>query len=239
MWDNVEKLRWISNCMFAVAGALMVYGAGHYVIHLDILPLRHVSVMGDVVHVTREQVEAVVSREIRGNFFTVDLANARKAFEKLPWIRVVKVRRQWPDQLAVEVEEHKPIARWGSTALVSAEGAVFEAAVNATLPVLGGPDGTAAEVVSRFQVFEEVLEPSGRHVAQISLSARRTWVLRLDDGMVLELGRDNVESRLAGFIAAYSQTVALLPITATHVDLRYANGFAVRSSAIKLNRKKS
>jgi len=239
MWDNATALKCISNVLFAVAGALMLYGTGHYVVHREILPLRHVRVTGDITHLTREQVEAVVSRGVRGNFFTVDLASARQAFEKLPWIRTVNVRRQWPDELAFEVKEHKPIARWGSTALVSAEGDVFEAAVNAALPVLEGPDGTAAEIVSRFRMFEKILEPSGRHVAQITISARRTLVLQLDDGMALELGRDNIEPRLAGFISAYSHTVALLPIPATYVDLRYANGFAVRANGIKLNRKKS
>jgi cell division protein FtsQ len=239
MWDDVGILRWTSNCLLAVAGALILYGTAHYVVHLGILPLRHVRVTGDVTHVTREQVEAVVSRGVRGTFFTVDLTDARQAFEKLPWIRTVNVRRQWPDELSIEVEEHTPIARWGSTALVSAEGNVFEAAVNAALPVLEGPDGTAAEIISRLRVFDKMLQPSGRHVAQITLSARRTWVLQLDDGMVLELGRDNIEPRLAGFISAYPHTVALLPITATYVDLRYANGFAVRANGIKLNRKKS
>jgi len=239
MWDDVVALKCTSSLLLAVAGALMLYGTGHYVVHREILPLRQVRITGDITHVTREQVEAVVSRGVRGNFFTVDLTHARQAFEKLPWIRTVNVRRRWPDELAFEVEEHKPIARWGSTALVSAEGAVFEAAVNATLPVLEGPDGTAAEIVSRLQVFDKMLGPSGRHVAQITLSARRTWVLQLDNGMVLELGRDNIESRLAGFISAYSDTVALLPVPATYVDLRYANGFAVRATVIKLNRKKS
>jgi len=239
MWDDVATLRRTSNFILGLVGALMLYGAGHYAIHLEILPLRHVRVTGDISHVTREQVEAVVSREVRGNFFTVDLPDARQAFEKLPWVRSVNVRRQWPDQLVFEVDEHKPIARWGSTALVSAEGDVFEAAVNATLPVLEGPDGTAAEIVSRLRVFDKVLEPSGRHVAQITLSVRRTWVLQLDNGMVLELGRDNIESRLAGFISAYSHTVALLPIPTRYVDLRYSNGFAVRTTGIKLNRKKS
>jgi cell division protein FtsQ len=239
MWDDVATLRLSSNVLFALAAALMLYGAVDYVVHLKIYPLRDVRVTGDISHVTREQVEAVLSCELRGNFFTVYLAHARQAFKKLPWVRAVNVRRQWPDRLDFEVEEYRPIARWGSTALVSAEGEVFEAAVNSRLPVLQGPDGTAAEIVSRLRSFDKVLEPAGRHVAQVTLSPRRTWVLQLDDGMLLELGRDNIESRLAGFISAYSHTVALLPILATYVDLRYANGFAVRASGIKLNRKKS
>ena len=239
MWDDAAALRMTANLLIAVAAALLLYGALHYVIHLPIFPLRDIQLTGDVAHVTHEQVEAVVTRELRGNFFTVDLAHARAAFEKLPWVRKVNVRRQWPDRLEFAVEEHKPLARWGSTALVSAQGEVFEAAINTTLPVLQGPEGTAPEVVSHFQLFEHALEPVGRHIVQITLSARRAWVLKLDDGMVLELGRDNLESRLAGFVSAYGRTVARLPRPSTYVDLRYTNGFAVRSAGLNWTRKKT
>jgi cell division protein FtsQ len=239
MWDDAAALRMTANLLFAVAALLMLYGAVHYVIHLPIFPLRDIQVTGDVAHVTHEQVEAVVTRELRGNFFTVDLAQARAAFEKLPWVRKVNVRRQWPDRLEFAVEEHRPLARWGSTALVSAEGEVFEAAISTTLPVLQGPEGSAPEVVSRFQSFEQTMAPVGRHIVQITLSARRAWVLKLEDGMVLELGRENLESRLAGFVAAYDLTVARLPQPSAYIDLRYTNGFAVRSPGLKWTRKKT
>jgi cell division protein FtsQ len=228
-----------ANLLLAVATTLMLYGAAHYVVHMPIFPLRSVQLTGDVVHVTYEQVEAVVTGELRGNFFTVDLTQAREAFEKLPWVRKANVRRQWPDRLEVAVEEHRPLARWGTAALVSAQGEVFEAAINTTLPVLQGPQGTAPEVVSHFQEFGRALEPVGRHIVQITLSARRAWVLKLDDETVIELGRENLESRLAGFVAAYERTVARLPQPSTYIDLRYTNGFAVRSPGLKWDREKT
>ncbi|HEX7954823.1 MAG TPA: cell division protein FtsQ/DivIB [Burkholderiales bacterium] len=239
MWDDAPTLRMTANLLFALAAGLILYGAAHYVVHLPIFPLRDIRLTGDVEHVTREQVEAVVTGELRGNFFTVDLEQARAAFEKLPWVRTVNVRRQWPDRLEFSVQEHRPVARWGSTALVSAQGEVFEAAINATLPVLHGPDGTAPEVVSRFQAFQQALEPIGKNVVQVTLSARRAWILKLNDGMALELGRDNLESKLANFVAAYDRTVARLPQLPKYIDLRYTNGFAVRSPGLKWNAKKT
>jgi cell division protein FtsQ len=239
MWDDTAALKMTANLLFAVAAVLMLYGAANYVIQLPIFPLRHIHLTGDVAHVTHEQVEVVVTKELRGNFFTVDLAQARVAFEKLPWVRKVNVRRQWPDRLEVAVEEYRPLARWGSTALVSAQGDVFAAAINTALPVLQGPEGTAPEVVSHFKEFDQALEPVGRRIVQMTLSTRRAWVLKLDDGMVLELGRDNLESRLAGFVAAYERTVARLPRSPTYIDLRYTNGFAVRSPGLKWDRRKT
>ncbi len=239
MWDDAIAMRITANLLLAVATALTLYAAAHYVIHLPIFPLRDIQLTGDVAHVTHDQVESVVAREIRGNFFTVDLAQVRAAFEKLPWVRKVNVRRQWPDRLEVAVEEHRPLARWGSTALVSAQGEVFEAAINTTLPVLQGPEGTAPEVVSHYQDFEQTVEPVGRRIVQVTLSARRAWVLKLDDDTVIELGRSNLGPRLAGFVAVYGRTVARMSRSPTYIDLRYTNGFAVRSPGLKWDEKKT
>ncbi len=239
MWDDETALRLCANVLFTIAAAFMLYGTAHYVAHLPAFPLRAIELSGDVAHVTHEQVEAVVEKQLRGNFFTVDLERVRAAFETLPWVRVANVRRQWPDRLQVAVEEHKPFARWASTALVSAQGEVFEAAVNANLPVLKGPDGSAPEMVLRFQDFSRVLEPTGRRIVQMTLSNRRAWVLKLDDGAVLELGRADLETRLIRFVAAYERIVLQIPHPSTHIDLRYTNGFAVRSPGLKWDRNKT
>jgi len=114
MWDNTAALNRAASLLYGAAALLMVCGCIHYVLHLPVFPLREIRFVGDVTHVTGEQIAAVVARELRGNFFTVDLVQARAAFEKLPWVRKVNVRRQWPDRLEIAVEEHRPLARWGS-----------------------------------------------------------------------------------------------------------------------------
>jgi cell division protein FtsQ len=233
MWDDAARLNTTANLLFAIAAAAALYCATHYVVHLPIFPLREIQVTGEAAHLTQEQVQAVIARELRGNFFTIDLAQARAGFEKLPWVRKVNVRRHWPDRLEIVMEEHRPLARWGSTALVNAQGEVFEAAINSVLPVFIGPDEMAAEVVGRYAEFEQMVAPMQRKITQIRVSPRRAWQLKLDDGMVIELGRDNLDTRLAGFVNAYARAVVQLPQAPLHVDLRYSNGFAVRSPGLK------
>src|SRR3954469_632451 len=118
MWDKPAVLNRIANVLFAAACALAIYGALRYVVRLPVFDLKQLVVEGSVAHVTRTQVEAITARELSGNFFTLDLNAARAAFEKLPWVRAVNVRRQWPDRLDVVIEEHVPLARWGNDAIV-------------------------------------------------------------------------------------------------------------------------
>jgi cell division protein FtsQ len=73
-----------------------------------------------------------------------------------------------------------------------------------------------------------MLAPLGEEIAQISLSPRLAWRVRLKSGTELELGREQVEERVARFVAAYPQSVGAMKRPVNYVDLRYRNGFAVR-----------
>ncbi|MDP1635554.1 MAG: cell division protein FtsQ/DivIB, partial [Gallionellaceae bacterium] len=64
-------------------------------------------------------------------------------------------------------------------------------------------------------------------IVQLSLSPRYAWQVTLDDGMVIELGRDEMQQRLARFVAVYPYSLAAMARPVRHVDLRYRNGFAV------------
>ena len=68
--------------------------------------------------------------------------------------------------------------------------------------------------------------PLKQQVVQISLSPRRAWQMRLDSGMVLELGREQAQERLARFVSVYPYSLASVQHTVDYVDLRYSNGFA-------------
>ena len=228
MWDKPELLNRVATALYGAAAALALYGAGLAVIQLPLFPLREVRVVDVAPHVTPEQVEAIVKRDLRGNFFTLDLAAARAAFEGLPWVRRVQVRRHWPDRLDVALEEHVPLARWGDTALVSTNGEVFEGEHAGPLPVFNGPAGSAKEIAIQYQHFRRSLAAIGQAPLLVKVSPRRAWQVTLDSGLTLELGREHVEARLARFVAAYERTVGSLGRRLDYVDLRYPNGFAVR-----------
>lgn len=238
MWDKPRLLRLVSGTLFGISFVLALYGALHYVLHLPMFPLRAVQLSAAPHQVSTAQIEAVVRDEVRGNFFTVDLESTRHAFEKLPWVRKVSVRRHFPWRLEVNLEEHVALAYWNGAELVNTHGEVFAAEsgrmeTEQALPgfpqdlpkFIGQPD-TAAEVAQMYSAFAEQLAPLRQEIAQISLSPRHGWQLRLNNGMVLELGREQSQQRLARFVAVYPHSLAPLQRTVNYVDLRYSNGFA-------------
>ena len=232
MWDRPDLLNRVSNSLLALAALLAAYGAVWWAVRLPMFALREVYITGDARHVTRAQVEAIANNELKGTFFTLDLAQVRRAFEKLPWVREVTLRRRWPARLEVSVIEHVPLARWGNHALVNTHGEVFQAAFDGKLPTFVGPAGTAKEIAIHYDYFRRSLSALGTP-ERVQLTLRRAWQVRLDGGPTLELGREDIEARLGRYVQVHERTVGALKRRVDYVDLRYANGFSVRIPELK------
>jgi len=127
--------------------------------HRPVFAVRSIRVDGDLAHNSALTIRANAAPKLAGNFFTMDLAAGRRAFESVPWVRQAVVRRVWPNRLAVHLEEHRPAALWigGSSAdeatdkMVNSFGEVFEANLgdieDDALPTLRGPDGSSARML--------------------------------------------------------------------------------------------
>lgn len=243
LWHQPALMNQVADLLVIAAVAALSWAAIAVLQRLPLFPLREVVLTSVPANVSAAQVEHAARSAVVGNFFTVDLEAARVAFEKLPWVRKATVRRQWPDGLTLTLEEHQARARWrlpgqgaDEGALVNDHGEVFLADLPDTivLPRLAGPDGSAAELLQRHTEFSAALAAIGRRVEAVTLSPRRAWRLWLDDGIMLDLGRDGEEhplaERLARFITHYDTVKGRLG-TPRVADMRYPNGFALSGFA--------
>lgn len=237
LWHQPTLLNLLADVLIVLGIAGLAWAALTVLQRLPLFPLREVVLAEKPQRVSTEQIAHVARTTVAGNFFTVDLETARTAIEKLPWVRSAAVRRLWPDGLSLTVEEHEAVAQWrhlnGDHALVNKQGEVFVADLPEDIPALprfSGPEGTAVEILARHDEFNRALASIGRSVTTVGLSPRRAWRLRLDDGIAIELGRDEerhpLTERLTRFAAHYD-SVKLRLGTARVADMRYPNGFAL------------
>jgi cell division protein FtsQ len=230
MWHKPNQLNWLTNALYALTIAMLLYGVVIAFIQLPIFPISTVEVSGELDHVSRQQVELIVEEHLTGNFFTLDLKKTRDAFEKLPWTRNVSVRRHWPSTLSVKIEEHQALARWGDIALVNTYGELFHGASDAELPVFYGAGNAVKEVTEQYVRFGRILNQTDMKIAQITLLPRRAWEIKTDKNVLLSLGRENMSARLNQFADAYQTVLRHLNTTIQYADLRYPNGFAVHQT---------
>jgi cell division protein FtsQ len=234
MWDNPRALNALAWAMTAVAVALLAWFGLAWAVRQSAFALRQVTVDGSLARTSPAHLATVIREELRGTFFTLNLADARASLQRVPWVKSVALRRQWPDRLEVTVIEHEPLARWNEAALVDTEGEVFSADFEGELPQFVGPDGSSKELAERFREFGATLAPRGLSIVELRLSPRGGWRLRTKGSaaLAIELGRTAGSERLARFIAHQASTVDSLARSGTavdYVDLRYRNGFAVRA----------
>lgn len=179
---------------------------------------------------------------IKGNFFTADLDAVRMAFEAVPWVRKAAVRREWPNRLIVTIEEHEPLGTWGEDGrLLSVKGDVFtanlaEAEEDGELLQFAGPDGSEKEVAARYRELREWFAPVGVAPEAVRLSRRYAWMVQLDNGITVELGREQsattLKDRVDRLIGIYPQLAARLQDRIESVDMRYPNGLALKADGL-------
>ncbi|MBK7952933.1 MAG: cell division protein FtsQ/DivIB [Candidatus Accumulibacter sp.] len=240
MWHKPHLMTAVSDLLFlAGAAALVVAAVVWGTPRLRLFPLAEVRVTHELREVQRSELEQSLAELLRGNFFTVDVDAVRRSLEQLPWVRRAEVWRKWPSRIEVRIEEQQAAAHWGDGEgqLVNTYGEIFPASLSREqpLPRLSGPAGSSGEVLRRYEEFVQVLKPGSRRPAQVALSPRLAWLLKLEDGMLIELGREQAKApirmRLQRFVDYYptlSETRYGRPIA---VDMRYPNGFALRFPA--------
>ncbi len=242
MWHDIKAMNATSSALLGMV-ALALFAAGlWWLAQRPMFTLKVIRVEGTEVqlrHVNPLTVRGTAIPRIKGNFFTANLETVRAAFETVPWVRRAMVRREWPNQLIVTLEEHTPLGTWGDDGrLISVKGDVFtvnldEAEEDGGLPEFGGPDGSEKEVVARFQEMHQWFAPLALTPESVHLSDRYAWMVKLDNGMAVELGREQTRTtlreRVERLVGVYPQLVARLQNRIESVDMRYPNGLALRA----------
>lgn len=239
MWDDPRQMNALAAIVALIGAGALAWAFGTWLVRQPAFAFREVVVEGPLTRASAPHLEAVIRDELAGTFFTMNLERARASLARVPWVRAVALRRQWPQRLLVIVEEQVPLARWNDTALVNVQGEVFAASYNGELPAFAGPDGRSSEVTARFREWSAALQPIALAVQRIALSPRGGWMLQARSGdgpLEIELGREEPAARLQRFVATHGRTLRVLaragrPID--HVDLRHRNGFAARVPGFK------
>ncbi len=241
MWNRPQLMTAISDLLFVAAAAALLVSAVVWIARLPLFPIHEVQVTNVLQEVRRTDLEEALAGRLRGNFFSVNLEGIRQAVEQLPWVRTAEARRQWPSRIEISIEEPQPVAYWGDSTgqLANNHGEVFAATMTvpppAPIPMLFGPNELTLEMLGYYQQAADLIKPLGRVPQALTISPRLAVQMKLDDGMVVELGREQpkapVRERLLRFVEFYPNVLTAARQRPTVVDMRYPNGFALRVAA--------
>jgi cell division protein FtsQ len=194
------------------------------------LPVTEVALAGELARIDPATARSLLQPYVGRNFLRLPVAEIRAALEAHPWVERAVVTRTWPDTMRVSIRQRAPVAIWGADELVDDRGIRFRARppVGADLPSLEGPPGSERLVVERWGQIRTRLRSAGLTPSAVSQDRRGAWRIRLADGPVLELGREQFTERLERFVRIYQGALSSHGDRLEAVDLRYTNGLAVR-----------
>jgi cell division protein FtsQ len=230
---RIEKkhLVMLGFLLLGLCGAFGFRQAAVWIASRPMFEIHQVRVVGELDQVDRDLIRKRVLA-LKGSFFTLDLSAASVELRTVPWVRSVTLRRVWPDQLEVNVEEHHALARWGDSELINTKGERFTAEYMGVLPYFEGPKGSEKLMQGEYQQFHNQLKQISLSITDLEFTERGSWRLIADNGLELELGKDDVHGRLSRFVEIYPQLIHNAAISGAVADLRYSHGFALRPVSI-------
>jgi cell division protein FtsQ len=246
MWHDIKMLNATTGALLGALVLGLLASGSWWLVQRPMFTLKVIRIEGvggtPLRHVSASTVRSTALPRIKGNFFTANLDSVRLAFEAVPWVRKAAVRREWPNKLIVTIEEHQPLGTWGEDGrLLSTKGDVFtanlaEAEEDGDLLEFEGPEGSEKEVLARYHDLRDWFAPAHLAPEAVQLSGRYAWKVKLDNGMTVELGREQskttLKERVERLIGIYPQLVARLQDRIESVDMRYPNGLALKAEGL-------
>lgn len=206
-----------------------VYIANHFKLS-SIFPIQSVRIYG-ANHTDHQDIQETIEPILSRGFFAVNVDYIRERLLQMPWVAEISVRRNWPNQVEINVVEKQPVAEWNKTSLLSDGGELFTPKLSSyppNLPNLVGPDGKQITMLENFIKMNRILMPLHAKISVLEMTPYLTWKLKLDNGIELRIGHKDVLTRLHHFVKVYPKIIGTHVEDVEYVDLRYSNGVAVR-----------
>jgi cell division protein FtsQ len=195
------------------------------------LSIQRVKIVGDYTYLDKSKLQDLITPYAQTGFFSVNLVALQQNLLQLPWLEAVQIRRIWPDTLIIILTGRTPIAYWGNDSLLDEKAIVFRPEkkfdLPSNLPRFFAADYNSGIVLQTYFAMNKIVDPLKLFIVTIQLNERQSWVLTLNNDIVLYLGRDKLIERLERFVNTYAQTINDKSNKVVSVDLRYDNGLAI------------
>lgn len=230
-YQKNSYLTWLSRFLLLALLACIGYAGREVLFNPGYFPLTQIKVNGEFHHLNPMFIQRLVTPYLQQGFFGVSTTSLQDELQQLPWINKVAVTRHWPAELEVTIFEQQPRAHWNGNALVTGQGEVFtpaDANAQQNLPYFTGPLGKQVLMLKTYEDLQQLLQPLSLTIKQLYLTDRHAWQLQLGNGIIVNLGNQDVVARLKRFAQTYQQIFAENANKINYIDMRYSNGMAVK-----------
>ena len=202
-------------------------------------------------NVKKEDIYKIINESLNGTALNTDLEQISFRVLNNLWVSDVVVRRIWPNKMLVRVKENKVVAVFNKQTFLTDDGNLtriplsekskIESNGNCRLLELEGPMTAIPLMMKHAQLFGNSLSEIGLNLKTLRLTEQYSWEVETVSNLLLRFGVNYSDSpislRLKNFVRVYPKLkenfTNNLPSNdrIKHVDLRYAQGFAVKTAS--------
>ncbi|MEA3405130.1 MAG: FtsQ-type POTRA domain-containing protein [Pseudomonadota bacterium] len=229
-------MNWKSKKVFwtGLAGLVVISLLAWFLLRQEMAsdrPIQQVKLTSELKQLSQEEIDQVLSAYVGVSFWEVELNQIQSDLTRLDWVSQAVVKRSWPDQLIISIEEQNPVARWSDNGLINHKGEVFFPSSVAEFENFVRLDGElldSSKILAKLAEFQAILNQLEWPVSQLVESPEGGWQVQIMDGPVLLIAKEQDLSQLTRFVRAYEHLKDGLRKSAQVYDLRYSNGFSIK-----------
>ncbi len=192
-------------------------------------PIKNVT-SSELINVNKDDISKNVKYLYSKSFFDIDLNYLKNKLEKIEWIRKINVRRSYPNEIIIDIEEHTPILIWNNKMYINMYGEKFNVSkIDKNIPMLISDESRINEVFAYFKLFNEKLSSRKLDfkITKIMENEIRSLTISLSSGINIQLGSKDVNNKILLFFEIYKSLNTRDLNKIRYIDMRYSNGFSV------------
>lgn len=206
---------------------ILVFCLLHYIAR-NWFTVNRIIIEGDIYHVTPVQLTYIAQNRLHGTFFTLDIAGLKSAFQEIPWVRQVSVKRHFPHTIIVNVEEYKAIARIGDDDMLAENGDVFDGADNdnSSLPVFYVSSSRAALALEKYKQIQSILIRHDDSLSKLWLTSPLITQFTTKNNLQVEICSTDFNNSLIKIDKYWDKLYKINP-KLNSINLCYKNAIAI------------
>ena len=192
-------------------------------------PIKNVT-SSELINVNKDDISKAVKYLYSKSFFDIDLNYLKNKLEKIEWVRKINVRRSYPNEIIIDIEEHTPILIWNNKMYINTYGEKFNVSkIDKNIPILISDESRINEVFTYFKLFNEKLSSRKLDfkITKIMENEIRSLTISLSSGINIQLGSKDVNIKIPLFFEIYKSLNTRDLNKIRYIDMRYSNGFSV------------
>ena len=165
-------------------------------------PIKNVT-SSELINVNKDDISKAVKYLYSKSFFDIDLNYLKNKLEKIEWVRKINVRRSYPNEIIIDIEEHTPILIWNNKMYINKYGEKFKVSkIDKNIPILISDESRINEVFAYFKLFNEKLSSRKLDfkITKIMENEIRSLTISLSSGINIQLGSKDVNNKIPLFL---------------------------------------